>query len=290
MNRTFDTKCFVNQKTLFMNTTLLVKRIPFLALAALVVYTAFAFQQSPLKTQANHNDTLPDRGRKIRNIDEAIEELERSKAEVDRSMKDIDFSKMEKEIQEATRNLQIDTKKMQEEIAQAMKEVDAAKINADVQKALKELDEEKMKAALDKNLKAVDFDKMKADIENSVARVDWDKIHKELEKAKTVDMEKIQNNLKQIKPQVEKSMKQAQESIEKARKEMTAYKKFLDGLSEDGLIDKNKDYVIEYKSGKLFINHTEQPESVFRKYQSFLKEKKDFTVTKSGDDFNINND
>jgi len=273
-----------------MNKTLFLKRMPLVAIAAVILCTAFAFQQQPQKTKPSHSDTLPERGRKIRNIDEALEELERSKAEVDRSMKDIDFSKMEKDLQEATKNLQLDTKKMQEELAQAMKEVDAAKISADVQKALQEENLQKMKAELDKNVKAIDFDKIKAEIENSVAKVDWDKIHAEMEKAKTVNLEKIQSNLKEIKPQIEKSMKEAHESIEKAKKELTAYKNFIEELSKDGLVDKNKDYIIEYKAGKLMINNTEQPASVTNKYQSFLKGKKDFTIEKSNDDFNIKND
>jgi chromosome segregation ATPase len=273
-----------------MNKKLVLQKLPLLTLAVMVVCAALAFQQQPVKAKPAHADTLPDRSRKVRNIDDALEELERSKADVDRSLKEIDFSQMEKEIQEATKNLQLDTKKMQEEIAQAMKEVDAAKINANVQKSLQELNEQKMKAELDKNLKAVDWDKMKAEIENSVAKVDWDKIHAELENAKTVNLEKVQSNLKQIRPEIEKSMKQAHESIEKAKKELTGYKNFIDGLSDEGLISKKNDYTIEYKAGKLIINGTEQPTTIIHKYQSFLKEKKDFTIQKSKDDFNIKND
>lgn len=275
---------------MFMNQKSILQKLPIVAIGVAIACTVLAFQQHPLKTKPAHTDTLPDRNRKVRNIDDALEELERSKAEVDRSLKDIDFNKMEKEIQEATRNLQLDTKKMQEELAQAMKEVDKAKINAEIQKSLQEENLAKMKANLDSNMKSVDFDKLKAEIENSVAKVDWDKIHEELEKTKSVNMDSIQSNLKKIRPEIERSMKQAHESIDKARKELTGYKHFLDGLTNDGLINKTNDYTIQYKSGKLTINGTEQPASVMNKYQSFLKEKKDFTIEKSKDDFNIKND
>jgi hypothetical protein len=104
------------------------------------------------------------------------------------------------------------------------------------------------------------------------------------------NLNSIRSNLKKIRPEIEQSMKQAHESIDKARKELTGYKKFLDGLANDGLINKNNEYTIQYKSGKLIINGNEQPTSVTNNYQSFLKEKKDFTIEKSKDDFKIKND
>lgn len=243
-------------------------------LGAAIVLTTAGFQTQPAKTKQLIVDTVPDRSKKIRDIDDALQELERSKAEVDRSLKEIDFEKMEKEIKEATQNLQLNSEKMKAQIEEAMKQVDAAKIQADIQKSLKE----------------VDAAQLKAEIEASVAKIDWDKMHKELEKAKAVDFEKIEANLKKMKPEIEKSMKEAHASLEKAKKELTAYKNFIDGLDKDGLLNKKENYTIEYKSGELTINGKKQPAEVVNKYNSFLKDKKDFTIKKEADDFNIHNE
>ena len=85
-------------------------------------------------------------------------------------------------------------------------------------------------------------------------------------------------------------MQTAKESIEKAKKEMLEYKRFIDGLDKDGLIDKDKNYKIEYKNGELSINGKKQSVEVAKKYSSFLKDKKDFTIKKDDDGFDIDND
>jgi hypothetical protein len=85
-------------------------------------------------------------------------------------------------------------------------------------------------------------------------------------------------------------MQTAKESVEKAKKEMLEYKNFIDGLDKDGLIDKDKNYKIEYKNGELSINGKKQSAEVVKKYNSFLKDKKDFTIKKDDDRFDIDND
>jgi len=105
-----------------------------------------------------------------------------------------------------------------------------------------------------------------------------------------VDFKKIEEDLKKIKPEIERSMADARESIEKAKKELLEYKAFIDGLDKDGLIDKDKNYTIGYKNGELTINGKKQPAEVVKKYNSYLKGKKDFTIKKDEDHFNIDND
>jgi hypothetical protein len=93
-----------------------------------------------------------------------------------------------------------------------------------------------------------------------------------------------------MKPEIEKSMQTAKESIEKAKQEMLRYKNFIDGLDQDGLIDKKGNYTIEYKKGELTINGKKQPAEVVKKYNSFLQGKKDFTIKKDDKGFDIDND
>ena len=88
----------------------------------------------------------------------------------------------------------------------------------------------------------------------------------------------------------EKDMANARVQMEKAAVELRAYKGFIDGLEQDGLISKKEEYKIEWKKGELSINGKKQPASVVEKYSSFLKDRKDFTINKSDDDFNIHKD
>ena len=115
---------------------------------------------------------------------------------------------------------------------------------------------------------------MKVDIEASLA---------------AVDMKKIEEQLKTIQPQIEKSMAAARESLEEAKKELTAYKGFINDLEKDGLVKKDN-YTIEYKKGDLIIDGKKQPDSVKNKYSNFLKDRKDFTIRKNAEDFNIDHD
>jgi hypothetical protein len=159
----------------------------------------------------------------------------------------------------------------------------------DLHKTLSEVNTEKMKAEIDNAMKQVDMAKIKAQVDASVASIDWNKIKAEIERVKETDFKKIDEQLKKIQPEMEKSMQDARQSIDKAKKEMTGYKNFIDGLEKDGLINKKENYTIEYKSGELTINGKKQPADVTRKYNDFLNGRKDFTITKDNDDFNIHN-
>jgi len=70
----------VKQKTKFMERSSLFKKIP-VALLALGIVTATAgFQTKPIQSKPATIDTIPDRDKKRRDIDEALEELEKGKA------------------------------------------------------------------------------------------------------------------------------------------------------------------------------------------------------------------
>jgi hypothetical protein len=152
------------------------------------------------------------------------------------------------------------------------------------------IDMKEMKEQIENAMKQIDMAKIQTDINNSISKIDMDKIKLELDKVKEIDFKGIEENLKKMKPQLEKTMQDAKESIEKAKKELFEYKGFIDGLDKDGLIDKNKNYTIEYKNGELTINGKKQSADVVKKYSGFLKDRKDFTIKKDEDNFNIDND
>ena len=103
----------------------------------------------------------------------------------------------------------------------------------------------------------------------------WIKPRKELEKAG---------------PQIEKELKKAKLEIEKAKAEMKEYKSFVDGLANDGLINKKEAYTIKHKDGKLTINDKEASARTYDKYRSFLEKHKKFKIEKDLDDFELDTD
>jgi len=207
------------------------------------------------------NDTVPktkpgDREKKIRDLDDVLDELDNVE-------------------------IKIDMEKIQREIKEAMKKIDGDKIKMDVEKALRD----------------VDMEKIKRDVEESVANIEWDKIKMELDKVKEIEMPKIEIEMKNLEkelskigPEIEKAMEKAKVEIEKAKKEMKDYNDFVDGLENDGLLNRKEGYTIKHKDRELFINGKKASDATYKKYRSFLEKHKTFKIEKSDDDFNIDID
>ena len=278
------------------------KQLPILLIVLALVITATAWQGQPGKTTHTITDTIPDKN-KVKNIDDALEQLEKNKKELERTLQQKDWEKemkealdkshfdaekMKQQIDEAVK--QIETKKMQEQITKAMKEVDLEKMKVELQQNLEKVDMTQMKEQIESAMKQIDAAKIQADISSSIAKIDMEKIKLELDKVKEIDFKGIEENLKKMMPEIEKSMQNAKQSVEKAKKELLEHKAFIDGLDKDGLIDKDKNYTIEYKNGELTINGKKQSAEVVKKYNAYLKAKKDFTIKKDEDHFNIDND
>ncbi|MCW3074527.1 MAG: hypothetical protein JWP69_1596 [Flaviaesturariibacter sp.] len=177
---------------------------------------------------------------------------------------------------------------------EVLEQLDRSMIQLDAElkkelKAIPPIDAQKIKAEVEQALKQLDAAKLKMEIESSVAKIDVEKIKAEISKIKELELPKMEEQLKNLGPQIEESLKGAKESIEKAKVEIKEYKAFEESLAADGLIDKN-DYRIEHKEGELKINGKTQPKSVYEKYSNFLQKHKNFTLRKNKDDFNINND
>lgn len=282
------------------------RQLPVAVLITGTVIATVAWQTHPGKSTHTTNDTIPDRHKKAKDIDEALAELDKGRAEMEKSLKEIDWKKIQVEISASMKDLKIETDQMKIEIANALKELDLAKIQAEVQKSIREIDfdkiqaeiqksvaeidVQKIKAEIDKSIKEIDVAKIKAEIDASISKIDMDKIKVEMDRIKDIDFKKMEEEMKKIGPEIEKSMEGAREGIEQARKELTAYKSLIDGLDRDGLINKKENYKIEYKSGELTINGKKQSADLVRKYQDILKGRKDFTIKKDKDDFDIDND
>jgi len=240
-----------------------------------------AFNQKQQKRPANpipqttNQDTIPKKKeRKIRNLDEALEELDRVNVEINMENLNAELAEIGPQVEKEIRNAKIE-----------------------VEQALKEIDMEKLHEEINASLKDIDWKEIKEEVDASVSKIDWEKIKKELREVKEINLEKIDIDLKKvheelerIKPELEKNLKEARIEIEKAKVEIREYKTFVDGLEKDGLINKKDGYTIKHKNGELIINGKTQPAGVYSKYRSFLEKHKRLSIEKSDDDFNIDLD
>lgn len=243
-------------------------------LLACLLFAASGWQTNPSsKSYQAFNDTIPERSRKIKNIDDAVLELEKARVQMETSLKEIDWDKQEKEMQLALKELQLNKLKIKEQVIEALKQVDIAKIQAEVHTGLKE----------------VESAKIKADVETALSKIDFEKMKMELEKVKEIDFEKLEAELRKIQPQIEKSMQSARQGIAKAKEEMVIYQTLINYLHKEGLINKNKNYVVEWKAGELTVDGKKQGNDAVKKHP-YLNGKKDFRIEKKDEDFTINNE
>lgn len=274
------------------------------AVVAALALVSWDFKQIPDRLQQKQfNDTLPEkkndnRERKIRNLDEALDEvnnidlkatIDKAMKEVAEAMKNFDGEKIRLEIEKAMK--EVDMAKIQKEVQESMAKVDWGKMQKEVRESMKEFDAEKVKLEVERAMKEVDMAKIQKEVQESIAKVDWEKMKKEINMEKlNAEMEKVKEEMKDLGPRIEKEMQKARVEIEKAKTELKEYKEFVDGLDKDGLINKKGEYSIKHKDGELTVNGKKVSEQTYTKYRSFLEKHKTFTIKKSNDDFNIDLD
>src|SRR5688572_15904910 len=107
----------------------LFRQLPLILLVLALAFTAIAWQGQPgkQKLQTPKSDTIPERNKKVKDIDEAIEELEKGRLDMERSLKEIDMKEIEKTISESMKK--VDFSKIQLDMEKAMKDIDFEKIN-----------------------------------------------------------------------------------------------------------------------------------------------------------------
>jgi hypothetical protein len=250
-------------------------------------------KQTPRHLQQTINDTVPkkktvDREKKVRDLDDVLDELNEADMKVN-------MEKIQQEINDAMKK--IDGDKIRMEIDRAMMEVDMAKIQKEVQESLAKVDFNKIKAEIAEAMKEIDMDKIQKEVKESLAKVDWDKMKMELEKVKDIDMKKLDAEMKKVKeemkdigPKIKKEMEKAKVEIEKAKTVIKEYKEYVDGLENDGLINKKEGYTLKHKDGELFINGKKASDQTYNKYRSFLEKHKKFNIKKDNNDFDLDMD
>lgn len=169
-----------------------------------------------------------------------------------------------KDLDDAMKELDIEMQKLDLHLKELS--IDISKEVAD---AISKIDFDEISRNINDEIKKIDFDKIKIDISKSldeaqeqIKKIDVDKIKIEMQ-----DLQKKFNS-DEFKKQIEDAMKNAKEGIGKAKQ----LKEFTNELQKDGLIDKKKHYIIEWKNGgELYINGKKQPKEISDKYKRFYK-------------------
>ena len=272
-----------------------------LAIGTTIALVSWDFKQSGGPNPANPTDTIPGKiqEKKIRDLDDVLDELNRGDVQVNmekvqkaitEAMKQVDIARIRMDVEKGIK--EVDMEKIQKEIEQSIAKIDVAKMQKEIQQSLKEIDGEKIRMEVENAIKDIDFHKIQKEVQESM-----DKMKVELDKVKNIDMRKLDVDLKKAEaemkklgPQIEKEMANAKIEIEKANVEMKEYKEFVNGLENDGLLNKKEAYTIKHKEGELVVNGKKVSAEVYSKYRSFLEKHTKFKIVKNAGDFNIDRD
>ncbi len=290
--------------------------IPVIAFALLIVLAAWAgHPQNPAPQTPNTQDTIPKKRAKVtreendRDLDKQLRELDCAKKQLD-ELKEKDWDKIKKDIEESLKH--VDLEKIKLDVEKALKEVDFVRIEKEIEASLRKIDFEKIERDIEKALKETnvkeELDKARLElqqakieieqqsknkewrkeIEQELKKVNSEEIKKELENARR-EMEKAKVDLDLEKVNMSKELKKAGEEIEKAKEELQGYQEMIYSMEKEGLLSTKEDYKIEYDNGVLMINGKKQSQETMNKYKKYFKKDKT-TLTKEGDDFNIDID
>jgi hypothetical protein len=269
-------------------------QLPVIVIVSALAITLAAWKEDRFaQTQQTSLDTLPKKSGKVKNLDEALEELDKAQLDLEYSLKNIppinfDAKKIQEEIEKSMKDF--DGEKLKLQVEQAMKQVDMEKVKEQMQAAMKEIDMEKIKIQMTEAMKDLDAQKLQLQAQEALAKVDMEKIKAQMEELKKVQMPKMEAEMKKVKPQIDEALAKAKVEIEKAKQDIKEYKAFEEALEKDGLINKKENYSIEHKDGQLIINGKVQPQAVYNKYRSFLEKHKQFKWKKDEDGLDLDND
>lgn len=222
---------------------------------------SIAWQKDPPKQRETYDGKDTTKVRKKSLTDADMKKIDDAMADLDVEMKNLDL-KLEK----------IDFEAINKEVKDALASVDFNAINKQV--------EESVKIATDQ-IKKIDWNEIKKNIDQAmveankeISKIDFNKINAEIK----TEMEKVKKeqldvkiDMSKINKEINEAMANARVEIAKAKEQLKEYKAFTDELQKDGLIDKEKEYRIEWKGDDLYINGKMQSKEVSNKYHKYKK-------------------
>jgi hypothetical protein len=262
----------------------------------LLALTLSSWKDKAGEPQENTRDTVPgQRMKKMRDSDEAAERRAAKSNDDDENDNDNSDEDDNDEVADADADDDIDVADVDTDEDQEDNDRDwSAGVDQELNKAMQELNEnlqemnvdlQAMNQDLQRSMQEIDFESLQADIEASVAKVDLEELQESIESVKSIDLERVKQNIEaakeqldKLQPELERSMKASRESLEKAKVNLRGYKNFIEELEEDGLIDKSEGYAIEHRDGQLLINGKAQSRDVYNRHRAFLEKNERFTI------------
>ena len=232
--------------------------------------------------------------------------------EVSKAMKNVDWQKINAEVNNAMKN--IDWKKMNEDVSNALKNIDWNKINEDIKTNMKNIPDSLVDPKLIQESIRVGMESAKAamagiDINGIIsksmaeARTAMDsKEYKEAMANARQEIAKAQQEMKEVQKNIRKEMTIAEKKDIAVQKEIKVdkdrvaiekpisgkYKKMVERMAADNLINIEEGFTIEKKNGVLSINGVKQSDDVLKKYADVLGKADEATITGKGDNLSIN--
>jgi len=250
------------------------------------------------------NDTTPKKSRtgssvaRDGNRDMSTEEMEQTIRELEKKVAEL-------QIQLYKRNGYRDYDRVMEKSRRMYED-------GDLQRKIADEDLFRLKEELQRSFDHMDLPRRKMEIDEDETRDRWEKVQGEVERSmrrNQMDMElfdnaemkrqmemakmrmKINSDVMRInKKQMEKQMQMAHVQMEKANVELKKFKKFLEDLRKDGLVQKGKPYEVEIKEGNLYINGKKVDQKLNDKYKnnpdykSYFEKDNHFKFTSDGND------
>lgn len=268
-----------------MNLSAIKTNISLPLLAAFVVAGMLA--SSPASAQEK-TGKAPSNKTYQRDLDKELEQLERARANLRKQL----GSDWKKKQEDLMKSLDIDMERVAQQTEEALKKVDFDAIQRQVADAM-----ENSARAMEQSARASERideevrERVKEQMEK--AKKDFEQSRLKHEKQMKEQMARAQKQIAEAKhriqiqmPDIEKSLRSAEEGITKAEQELKGYQEMIYAMEADGLLDTKKDYNVQLKEGKLFINGQEQPNSVYDKYKKYFKQDS-VHIRKEGGKFSI---
>ncbi|WP_290795762.1 hypothetical protein [Flavihumibacter sp. UBA7668] len=217
-------------------------------------------------TKGSLTDTVP------KSLEDHLRSLDKAEKKLTEELSSKNWLEVEKSMQSAL--AKINSGEIERELAKAMKSLEESKL---------ELAEQLKENVFSKEEMAVHLKALEKAMQE--LKIDQQKIKAEMESQRKEIKLEIEKSL----PNIEIELKKAKTEIANVRKEFTGYKEMISKMKTEGLIKDASNYKIEYDETSLTIDGVKQPESVYKKYQSYFKKKK-MVIENRNNHFEIESD
>lgn len=226
-------------------------------------------------------------------------------AEVSNAMKNVDWQQINNEVSAAMQN--VDWKKINEDVSTAMKNVDWKKINAEIKNSMKNMPDTLVDPKLIQESVRIGLENARVALENININDIMQKSMAEAHAA--MDSKEYKEAMALARKELAEAQRQIREAQRSIRKELiisddqdadkaahvtvdrtisSKYRKLVESMANDNLINVDEGFTIEKKNGVLYINGVKQSADLLKKYADVLGSADKTTIKGKGSDLSVN--